>query len=134
MKLLLEIGVRKQNPAFIPLAKRVSMYIGRTSPETTIKTLVTELSSLTTGDSNNNSTSKDNYSWKSSMSENNNPYQNTDSFGSASGKMNGYILILFNHYILLYKILPHRLINVIFPFFPLLLLSGILNLLLLSQY
>jgi hypothetical protein len=42
----LDIGVKKNNPNFVPLAKRVIIYVGRTSPQVTIDALVTELSSL----------------------------------------------------------------------------------------
>eukprot|EP01114_Cavostelium_apophysatum_P016622 TRINITY_DN4773_c0_g1_i3.p1 TRINITY_DN4773_c0_g1~~TRINITY_DN4773_c0_g1_i3.p1 ORF type:complete len:1182 (-),score=328.56 TRINITY_DN4773_c0_g1_i3:44-3589(-) len=49
IKFLLEIGVKKQNPNFVPLAKRITMHIGRTSPQVTIDSLVAELSSLGAG-------------------------------------------------------------------------------------
>ncbi|KAL6050877.1 hypothetical protein QOT17_019533 [Balamuthia mandrillaris] len=45
---LLSIGVKKRNPEFISLAKKIIIYFGRTSSQVSVDTLVTELSSLNT--------------------------------------------------------------------------------------
>ncbi len=42
------MGARKRNPSFIPLAKKVLIYLGREKPAVTVDTLVTKLSSLNT--------------------------------------------------------------------------------------
>eukprot|EP00005_Dracoamoeba_jomungandri_P002734 CAMPEP_0174260120 /NCGR_PEP_ID=MMETSP0439-20130205/8855_1 /TAXON_ID=0 /ORGANISM="Stereomyxa ramosa, Strain Chinc5" /LENGTH=2486 /DNA_ID=CAMNT_0015344291 /DNA_START=51 /DNA_END=7511 /DNA_ORIENTATION=- len=45
---LLNFGIKKRNPGFIPLAKKIILFFGRTSSQVTVDTLVNELSLIDT--------------------------------------------------------------------------------------
>lgn len=50
IEFLLRVGVRKRNPAFIPLAKKVVVYISRSNGEITVSKLVDELQAVDKAD------------------------------------------------------------------------------------